>query len=345
MQHPISFYKIEIIILRKTKEVIRKQNNSQKMLSNFKRRFKIMNSKFVKVLLTIVFLFSGIVLAQHDPLFDNFEDQNNTTNWSTRWEIFADDDVNTTSDPAVGDSVVYADGAAGTSYCGYLTGSFAGWGLGLVGWFDPSGEALGVDLSEFKGVSFYAMGNNQPVRVVIREVERYATFDFYNYIITPGDDWALYTIPFDSLYLMWEDETLPPFSPDDCQAIDFRLLSKDTYTEIFVDEINFIPKTISTIIEPTKNDAFPKNYVLTQNYPNPFNPQTTIEFDLVNNSFVTLKVFDMIGREVATLVNQYMKTGNYKFDFNAGAELPTGIYIYRLEADGIALTKKMILLK
>jgi len=169
-----------------------------------------MNSKFVTVLLTI-FLFSGIILAQHDPLFDNFEDQNNTTNWGTRWEIFADDDVNTTSDPAIGDSVVYADGAAGTSYCGYLTGSFSGWGLGLVGWFDPSGEALGVDLSEFKGVSFYAMGNNQPVRVVMREIERYAEFDFYNYIITPGDDWALYTIPFDSLYLMWEDETLPPF--------------------------------------------------------------------------------------------------------------------------------------
>ena len=131
-----------------------------------------MNSKLVTTLSTIAFLFSGIALAQHDPLFDNFEDQNNTTNWSTRWEIFADDDVNTTSDPAVGDSVVYADGAAGTSYCGYLTGSFAGWGLGLVGWFDPSGEALGVDLSEFKGVSFYAMGNNQPVRVVITQVRQ-----------------------------------------------------------------------------------------------------------------------------------------------------------------------------
>jgi len=302
-----------------------------------------MNSKYVTFLFAIL-VFSGIIFAQLDPLFDDFEDKNNTTNWGSRWEIFADDNANTTSDPAVGDSVVYPLGAAGTSYCGYMTGSFAGWGLGLVGWFDPTGNALGVDLTEFKGVSFYAMGNNTPVRVVMREVERNAEFDFYNYIITPGDDWALYTIPFDSLYLMWEDETLPPFSADDCQAIDFRAQTKELYTEIFVDQISFVPKT-TTAIEPEKYRVIPKKYALIQNYPNPFNPRTTIKFDIVNNSLVTLKVFNVTGREVATLVNKYMKSGNYKVDFNAGAELPTGIYIYRLEANNTILTKKMVLLK
>ena len=97
-------------------------------------------------------------------------------------------------------------------------------------------------------------------------------------------------------------------------------------------------------INPDRNERNPTGYYLAQNYPNPFNPNTAIEFALLNNSDVTLKVFDMTGREIATLVDGYLNTGKYRIDFNA-AELPAGIYLYRLENKNMVLTKKMVFLK
>jgi hypothetical protein len=88
----------------------------------------------------------------------------------------------------------------------------------------------------------------------------------------------------------------------------------------------------------------PKEYNLSQNYPNPFNPSTTINFDLPKESKVVLKVFNILGQEVATLVNQNLKANSYNFRFNA-VNLPSGIYIYRLQAGDFTLTKKMTLLK
>ena len=88
----------------------------------------------------------------------------------------------------------------------------------------------------------------------------------------------------------------------------------------------------------------PDKYVLYQNYPNPFNPNTVIRYSLKGNHFITLKVFDALGKEVAALVNEKQNAGTYEFDFD-GSGLASGIFFYKLEADGFTETKSMVLLK
>jgi hypothetical protein len=87
-----------------------------------------------------------------------------------------------------------------------------------------------------------------------------------------------------------------------------------------------------------------KSYTLAQNYPNPFNPTTTIQYALANAGNVSLKIYDILGREVATLVNGRQSAGEYAATFNA-AKLASGIYFYRLQAGDFVETKKMMLVK
>ncbi len=91
---------------------------------------------------------------------------------------------------------------------------------------------------------------------------------------------------------------------------------------------------------------YPADFVLYQNYPNPFNPVTTISYQLAEADFVTLKVYDPLGREIATLVNEYKEPGNHKIKFDASREnLPSGIYFYSISASGLQLNRKMVYLK
>jgi hypothetical protein len=91
-------------------------------------------------------------------------------------------------------------------------------------------------------------------------------------------------------------------------------------------------------------EVTPKQYELSQNYPNPFNPSTSIEFSVPEESFVELKVFDILGNEVVTLASDNYSVGTYKILFKAD-DLPSGIYIARLSAGNFIQTKKMLLLK
>lgn len=88
----------------------------------------------------------------------------------------------------------------------------------------------------------------------------------------------------------------------------------------------------------------PTDFVLTQNYPNPFNPSTTIEYSVPRNAFVSVKVYDVMGKEIAVLVNGQKTAGNYIVQFN-GSNINSGIYFYTLETDGFKTTKKMLLIK
>jgi len=88
----------------------------------------------------------------------------------------------------------------------------------------------------------------------------------------------------------------------------------------------------------------PMDYVVNQNYPNPFNPTTTISYQIPEAGYVSLKVYDMLGREVATLVNEYQQPGNFVKTFH-GTSLPSGIYFYRLQAGEFQETRKLLLLK
>ena len=98
-----------------------------------------------------------------------------------------------------------------------------------------------------------------------------------------------------------------------------------------------------TDVEDQSNEI-PSQFVLEQNYPNPFNPSTTINFSVPSSEFVTLKVYDILGKEVATLVNEEKQAGYYSVNFNA-SNLATGLYIYKLQAGNFVQTKKMILLR
>ena len=91
-------------------------------------------------------------------------------------------------------------------------------------------------------------------------------------------------------------------------------------------------------------NTLPTKFSLSQNYPNPFNPTTNIKYSITKSGFVTLKVYNLLGQEVATLVNQNQRPGNYVVDFDA-SKLASGVYMYSIQAGNFNLTKKMILLK
>jgi hypothetical protein len=88
----------------------------------------------------------------------------------------------------------------------------------------------------------------------------------------------------------------------------------------------------------------PDGFALKQNYPNPFNPSTKIRFSVPGKGYVSLKVFDLLGKEVATLVNEQLVPGDYERAFNAEG-LTSGVYFYRLQAGGFVQTKKLLLLR
>jgi len=97
------------------------------------------------------------------------------------------------------------------------------------------------------------------------------------------------------------------------------------------------------VTKPDRN-TIPDQYSLSQNYPNPFNPVTKINFAIPKQGFVTLKIYDVLGREVRTLVNEVKSAGQFLVDFNA-SEFSSGVYFYRLESEGFSDIKRMMLIK
>jgi hypothetical protein len=97
---------------------------------------------------------------------------------------------------------------------------------------------------------------------------------------------------------------------------------------------------------PVREEAanVPSQSVLEQNYPNPFNPSTKIQFSIDNRQLAIVKVIDMLGREVATLVNEVKEPGTYTVEFRASS-LASGVYFYRLQAGTYVETKKLLLLR
>ena len=92
------------------------------------------------------------------------------------------------------------------------------------------------------------------------------------------------------------------------------------------------------------NDTSPKEYQLSQNYPNPFNPLTVINYQVPKEGMVTIKIYNVLGKEIATLVNEYKKSGRYHTEFN-GSGIASGVYIYRIQAGEYTASRKMVLLK
>lgn len=121
---------------------------------------------------------------------------------------------------------------------------------------------------------------------------------------------------------------------------------------IFVSNSNFLSGNISAWKRPLIeiigiqqiSNEVPLNYKLNQNYPNPFNPSTKIRFDIPKSGNVNITVYDMLGREVTTLVNQQLSPGTYETDWDASG-YSSGIYYYKIQSDDFVDTKKMVLIK
>ncbi len=121
-------------------------------------------------------------------------------------------------------------------------------------------------------------------------------------------------------------------------------LAADSLGYLYAATDSGIFKSINSVDAISKANLPPQSFSLNQNYPNPFNPSTSISYEISTVSHVTLKVYDMLGREVQTLVNEKQSSGKYTVMFE-GSKLSSGVYIYRLQAGGFTETKKMALIK
>jgi len=135
----------------------------------------------------------------------------------------------------------------------------------------------------------------------------------------------------------------------------FNIDSSRTFTNIsfpnsntgyITDDVGYMLKTTTagTIWVSNNDYKIPDKYFLHQNYPNPFNPWTTIKYDIPNDGFVTIKIYDMLGREIAELVSENEKAGFHTILFN-GSNLSSGMYLYRIQTGSYSQTNKMVLIK
>ena len=129
-----------------------------------------------------------------------------------------------------------------------------------------------------------------------------------------------------------------------CIADTVRLFQPGGYNASSVATANFVITGCGIVTGISTDPGLPKEYSLSQNYPNPFNPVTKINYDLPKSGFVTLKIYDVLGKEVASLVNEVKTAGRYTVDFD-GSSFSSGTYFYRIESNGFVSTKKMMLIK
>jgi len=139
-------------------------------------------------------------------------------------------------------------------------------------------------------------------------------------------------------------------SPGGSQTITLTLDAQSINEGTYTGQVNIstnggnISIPIDYLVDVEKLPEVPTEFRLSQNYPNPFNPSTSIEFSIPKTTNVSLKIYDLLGKEVTTLLDEKKSTGTYKVNFNA-SNLASGIYVYRLETDEFIDTKKLLLLK
>ena len=122
-----------------------------------------------------------------------------------------------------------------------------------------------------------------------------------------------------------------------------------TEVMVLIPDLGYFLRSIAVYYNPnatalTEINKFPSDFQLKQNYPNPFNPMTTIEFSIPNSGFVSLKIYNVLGQHVVTLINQNLKPGTYTQTWNA-AGFASGVYFYKLESGNITKTRKLFLLQ
>ena len=195
----------------------------------------------------------------------------------------------------------------------------------------PGAKDKGYDLQEAFTPSGYGV-TGQTFAASSSSLDPYLMRTDIIGLTTPGCNGS-FTIPYTPAPVELDTMVLHPFPVSD---------------ETITPSITHPSPTIRSIcvltgIQHNQNEV-PDEFKLKQNYPNPFNPSTNIEFSIPQSGFVSLKVYDIAGKEVGNLINEVKTKGNYLVSFSA-KELPSGIYFYRLSHNGISEVKKMTLVK
>ena len=154
-------------------------------------------------------------------------------------------------------------------------------------------------------------------------------------LLNTGNDWLEYVYDLSS------------YQPGTVLNVRFNFVSdgSDVAEGVYIDDVKIHqvePEIILAV--DLRAEKIVKEYRLFQNYPNPFNPTTNFRFQIADRGFVSLKVYDIIGREVATIVSENLAAGSYKYEWDA-SRFVSGIYFYRIQTDGFVEAKKMVLMK
>jgi len=169
------------------------------------------------------------------------------------------------------------------------------------------------------------------------EISRYAPDNLGTYV------WAVIATTTNTYYVD-SDYGYAPGAGDITPHYKIRAKDSQNYYSNYSDEVANRAEYMHKEVVAEKTEATGKDNFVLSNYPNPFNPSTSIVFTLNKNAFVKLKIYDILGREVGNLLNEYREMGSYTFSFN-GSFLSSGIYLCRLEINNEIFTKKLILNK
>ena len=195
-------------------------------------------------------------------------------------------------------------------------------------------------------------------------------FDSSGLLKYDGEDWVFYNqsnsdlpasliknLVVDSLDVLWmsgsgliryDGTNFTHFTPQNSElySTDIRAIQVDEHNNKWIIHGHaisvFNEDGVTSIIE--EGQQLPDAFKLEQNYPNPFNPTTSLQYTVGSLQFVTLKVYDVLGKEIATLISEEKPAGEYGVEFN-GTNLPSGIYFYRIQAGSYSETRKMVLLR
>lgn len=203
-----------------------------------------------------------------------------------------------------------------------------------------TGNPLAAGFAENEEVSIIS-GSNVETEGVISFVP---TIDVIYVASLASDDAQIVVAGVDSGIVLADDATI---TQNRAAVVGIHASAYDWITEDGVKmlqaAVHWVLRESETFVETASNKV-PEQFELNQNYPNPFNPTTEITFSLAEKGFTTLKVYNAIGQEISTLINQDLNAGKHQVVFNA-QDLPSGIYFYKLESTNAVQMKKMALMK
>jgi len=233
-------------------------------------------------------------------------------------------------------AITYNNPPEGT-YSGKLTYRFTGKSGGICKLIDVNEPVLGSQQKDKFGLWIYGDLSNNYVGstfLINGNQEKNINISTLNWT-----GWKFFEIPFSNIAKSGEISFYGIYIKQNGDNIDTN--------RVYFDGIQYRDSTV-TFVNDENNITKSKSFMLAQNYPNPFNPSTTIEYQIPKNEFVTLKVYDILGREITTLVNRDKNAGIHSVEFNIdnlSAKLTSGIYFYTLKAGSFYQTKKLVLMK